>query len=870
MSPQIYNWKSMLPVVLEVAADGKPHHRSDYKEAVRRVTARDFGDEIHRKLKHGYSYESRANWAIFQLRRTGFLTDVERAVTQITPEGIQWLKDNPYPLSREQQREFVKMRDRVLEAKGTIEKSSSDDDADEPETSDDYVWVLRAGKDGVREKRALQENLGLPGLYYSEEVENAETLDEIKKAMRTAFPDWKRGQINTQAGQLYRFRTKLQVGDIVLMPSNHVHGAVYHGTVTGPVTIDRSEPDVEAHLRVPIKWSDEPFRRDELGIDLRRSITSLLTISQVKRNNAHERFLSVIDGSGDPDFNVQDFSPAESFTLDWIDFNREFAERLLPYRHNRTSLLDTLREAARLSERPSLFNMLWEWSTENGKEEATDIDPFAVYALINRSLTMSNKEAIYRGLKEAFDISAEVPSSVDGLPVRNNLSARFESKNSDPGNTSFYDGIWALFEAALRFNPREKHGHSRGDFINAYDTAVKDRSQVAYTMGLFWIRPETFMALDRRNADFLKSEDGMGIDIVGTVADGASYLAALSDVSDWLADSTIDPPTFAGLSATAFQFAQTEEETPAESEPEELAEGAHETYSVQNILDAGCFLDRKQLETILRRWREKKNLILQGPPGTGKTWLGRKLAYAMLEDSSDETITAVQFHPSTSYEDFIEGFRPASDGHLRLQPGPFLKAVRAASDDEGRKHFIIIEEINRGNPAQIFGEMLTLLEADKRNSESALTTIYSPDSEPIYLPENLYVIGTMNQADRSLAMVDMALRRRFAFVDLQPQFNERWLHFCSAECGYDRETLETIGMKLAALNARIANDVNLGRDYGVGHSFVTPRKSSKPLSGDETRKRFDAIIDTDLAPLLREYWYDQPDVLEDALRELRA
>ena len=870
MSSQIYNWQSMLPVVLEVAADGKPHHRTDYIEAVRRVTARDFGDEVHRKLKQGYSYEDRANWATFELRRSGLLADVERAVTQITPEGIQWLKDNPYPLSREQQREFVKMRDRVLEAKGTIEKSSSDDDADEPETSDDYVWVLRAGKDGVREKRALQENLGLPGLYYNEEVENAETLDEIKKAMRAAYPEWKRGQINTQAGQLYRFRTKLQVGDIVLMPSNHVHGAVYHGTVTGPVTIDRSEPDAEAHLRVPIEWSKEPFQRDELGIDLRRSITSLLTLSQIKRNNAHERFLSVIDGSGDPDFDIQDFSTTDSFVLDWISFNREFAERLLSYRADRTALLEKLREAARLSERPSLFNMLWKWSTEDGKESATDIDPFTVYALINRSLTLSNKEAIYRGLKEAFDISAEVPTSVDGLPVRNNLSARFESKYTDPGNTAFYDGIWTLFEAALRYNPREKHGHSRVDFIDAYDAAVKDRSQVAYTMGLFWIRPETFMALDRRNADFLKSEDGMGIDVVGTVTDGASYLATLTDVADWLQDSTIDPPTFAGLSATAFQYAQNESEAPVESELEELTEEAQETYSIQDILNAGCFLDRKQLETILRRWREKKNLILQGPPGTGKTWLGRKLAYAMLEDSSDETITAVQFHPSTSYEDFIEGFRPASDGHLRLQPGPFLKAVRAASDDEGRKHFIIIEEINRGNPAQIFGEMLTLLEADKRNAESALTTIYSPDSEPIYLPENLYVIGTMNQADRSLAMVDMALRRRFAFVDLQPQFNERWLDYCSTNCGYDRGTLETIGTKLDALNARIAADINLGRDYGVGHSFVTPRKSSKPLTSEETHKWFDAIIDTDLAPLLREYWYDQPEVLKEALRELRA
>ena len=165
--------------------------------------------------------------------------------------------------------------------------------------------------------------------------------------------------------------------------------------------------------------------------------------------------------------------------------------------------------------------------------------------------------------------------------------------------------------------------------------------------------------------------------------------------------------------------------------------------------------------------------------------------------------------------------------------------------------------------------MLTLLEADKRNAASALTTIYSPDSEPIYLPNNLYVLGTMNQADRSLAMVDMALRRRFAFVDLQPQFNERWLDYCSSECGYDREALATIGAKLSVLNERIAQDVNLGRDYGVGHSFVTPRKSSKPLSREETCMWFDAIIDTDLAPLLREYWYDQPEVLEEALRELR-
>src|SRR5699024_4110733 len=151
--------------------------------------------------------------------------------------------------------------------------------------------------------------------------------------------------------------------------------------------------------------------------------------------------------------------------------------------------------------------------------------------------------------------------------------------------------------------------------------------------------------------DFLKAEDGMGIDVVGTVTDGASYLATLTDVADWLQDSTIDPPTFAGLSATAFQYAQNESEAPVDSELEELTEEPQETYSIQEILNARCVLDRKQPATILRRWREKKTLILQGPPGTGKTSLGRKRAYAMREGSSDETITAVQFHPSTSCED---------------------------------------------------------------------------------------------------------------------------------------------------------------------------------------------------------------------------
>ena len=194
-------------------------------------------------------------------------------------------------------------------------------------------------------------------------------------------------------------------------------------------------------------------------------------------------------------------------------------------------------------------------------------------------------------------------------------------------------------------------------------------------------------------------------------------------------------------------------------------------YLLQNIINDGCFLPQPKLETILTRLKSKKNVIMQGPPGTGKTWLAKKLAFALIEQESDHLVRRFQFHPNMSYEDFIRGYRPDGDGALSLVDGPFLEVVSDAKYDPGNKYVMVIEEINRGNPAQIFGEMLTLLEADKRNFGEALALAYPrSSSERIFIPPNVYVIGTMNVADRSIAMVDLALRRRFAFVDLEPVF----------------------------------------------------------------------------------------------------
>jgi 5-methylcytosine-specific restriction protein B len=184
-----------------------------------------------------------------------------------------------------------------------------------------------------------------------------------------------------------------------------------------------------------------------------------------------------------------------------------------------------------------------------------------------------------------------------------------------------------------------------------------------------------------------------------------------------------------------------------------------EPYSIDDILDDGCFIEQGQLENLLERLRTKKNIILQGPPGTGKTWLAKRLAFALVGQKNDNgKIRAVQFHPNLSYEDFVRGWRPSGDGKLSLVDGPFLEMVKAASKEPTVRYVVVIEEINRGNPAQIFGEMLTLLEADKRTPSEALELCYRrSDGERVFIPDKLYVIGTMNIADRSIALVDLAL-----------------------------------------------------------------------------------------------------------------
>lgn len=292
----------------------------------------------------------------------------------------------------------------------------------------------------------------------------------------------------------------------------------------------------------------------------------------------------------------------------------------------------------------------------------------------------------------------------------------------------------------------------------------------------------------------------------------------------------------------------------------------HVAYSIDNIISDGCFLDEVKVEKTLKRLSTKKNIILQGPPGTGKTWLAKRLAFALIGQRDDSKIRAVQFHPNLSYEDFIRGWRPSGEGKLTLVDGPFMEIIKTAIDDPESKYVIVIEEINRGNPAQVFGEMLTLLETDKRTPDEALELSYRKfDGERVYIPSNLYVIGTMNIADRSLALVDLALRRRFAFIDLEPTLGKSWRDWVQTKNGIDLEFLYEIEQRINTLNDDIAIDPSLGAQFQVGHSYVTPAVG---MNITDAKEWFGEVVETEIGPLLDEYWFDDLEKSQKAQKRL--
>lgn len=300
-------------------------------------------------------------------------------------------------------------------------------------------------------------------------------------------------------------------------------------------------------------------------------------------------------------------------------------------------------------------------------------------------------------------------------------------------------------------------------------------------------------------------------------------------------------------------------------------------YTKENFLDE-VYMSEKDYNSLVSLLEHKKNIILQGAPGVGKTFAAKRLAYSILKKKDPSKVKMIQFHQSYSYEDFIRGYRPTEKG-FEVKNGPFYEFCIKAREDSEHKYFFIIDEINRGNLSKIFGELFMLIEADKRsdpkkdNRPSVQLLYVNPENkkvEEFWIPSNLYIIGMMNTADRSLALMDFALRRRFGFFELKPAFEND--NFEAYEKSLNSQKFERLINTIKEINEKIETDPSLGSGFCIGHSFFCGLNEEKNNNDGSSNVDIDAklesIVKFEIIPLLQEYWFDDADTVKDEKEKL--
>ena len=565
----------------------------------------------------------------------------------------------------------------------------------------------------------------------------------------------------------------------------------------------------------------------------------------------------------------------------WPNFYMEFANTLLKYKNNRKELIEKIKRV--------YYTNNISLPTLEKDRNIIDIDPFTVFGLFNKQISLRNRIRIIEGLAKEFSISVKTPDSFGGIPFLNNLSAVFYRFIGERGKSDIRN-LWNVFEAAIEYADTHTE-KSREEFINYYNIALTQKGiKWNLTMGLFWIRPFEYINLDSINRWYLSNPNNMPEEFINKannfkfVFSGEDYLNLCSDCREILENGDYSYNNFPELSRVAFALAEEinaekkrleDEDREENRQPlnieidTEKPEYISQNYVLENI-DYGyadkniysekdrytesdfleeVYLDEEKYYILKNLLQYKKNIILQGPPGVGKTFVAKRLAYSIIGEKNQDRVMTIQFHQNYSYEDFIMGFRPNECG-FELKKGPFYNFCKKAEQNPNNDYFFIIDEINRGNLSKIFGELFMLMENDKRGTK--IKPLYS--DEMFSIPKNLYIIGMMNTADRSLAIIDYALRRRFAFFEFEPAFDSDGFKKYLEEKNSDKlyKLIETV----KKLNNDIRNDESLGKDFCIGHSFFC-------FDVDIDDYLLKSVIDYEIIPLLNEYWYDEIDKVEE-------
>lgn len=477
-------------------------------------------------------------------------------------------------------------------------------------------------------------------------------------------------------------------------------------------------------------------------------------------------------------------------------------------------------------------------------------DPLSfLSAALGKGLPEREKRDLFNRTIRLLRVSANTPIDFGGIP---------EIAPSElNGGAGAREYRLALFLASCRLAKSDSR-ETRDGFVEAFNGAIQDGGLNArpLTIALFLANPSYFLPLDADTCSYFEEK----LDIrPPKVISGEAYLNYLDLIDRCVPESFASAVYSAQLcKASLLQRKAGSEEVGklAKSPRPPVAR-----YSRADFL-SDVYLDEEQLDIILGLLKDKRNLILQGAPGTGKTYAARRIAYTLLGSTDRDRIRMAQFHQSTSYDDFVYGYRPTADGGFEPREGVFSEFCRVAREESAEAarerrnalpYVFIIDEINRANVSKVFGELLMCIEADHRGEE-----VVNPVSRaPFSVPDNVFIIGMMNTADRSLALIDYALRRRFSFFEMRSALGNKSFR----EALKDSPSMLKLVDAVAALNRAIEDDPSLGRGFEIGHSYFCRRNGTVPDPG--------RIVEYELAPLLREYWFDDPQKAEREIDRLR-